>query len=303
MTVLRQESDRLRWQSRLLILAAAPYCAAAVAAYAVKIWTADTRTALLISVAFAITVWAARAATRLAALTGGILTAAMALFPPDGKAPHWLHSAVPPLLTLFLLTFAATRFGRRQKEGLGLAEDRHGRNAAQVVANLGIAGAAAAAALSISLAHGPRLSALTIPSNGTSRFVSWSALCSVMVMSSLAEATADTLSSELGEVLGGEPRLITTWKRVAAGTDGAVSLAGTSAGAIGAAVVILVAALCLRVNMRSALTAGIGAIAGFFVDSLLGATAERRGWLNNDAVNFLSTAAAAIIAAMITLFA
>ena len=41
---------------------------------------------------------------------------------------------------------------------------------------------------------------------------------------------------------------------------------------------------------------GLGAIGGLFVDSLLGATAERRGWLNNDAVNFLSTFAAAVIA-------
>jgi uncharacterized membrane protein len=32
---------------------------------------------------------------------------------------------------------------------------------------------------------------------------------------------------------------------------------------------------------------------GLFFDSLLGATLERRGWINNDAVNFLSTASAA----------
>jgi uncharacterized membrane protein len=30
-----------------------------------------------------------------------------------------------------------------------------------------------------------------------------------------------------------------------------------------------------------------------FFDSLLGATLERRGWINNDAVNFISTAGAA----------
>jgi uncharacterized membrane protein len=35
---------------------------------------------------------------------------------------------------------------------------------------------------------------------------------------------------------------------------------------------------------------------GLFFDSLLGATLERRGWINNDAVNFLSTASAAIFA-------
>ena len=35
---------------------------------------------------------------------------------------------------------------------------------------------------------------------------------------------------------------------------------------------------------------------GLFFDSLLGATLERRRWLNNDAVNFLSTASAAAFA-------
>jgi uncharacterized membrane protein len=40
-------------------------------------------------------------------------------------------------------------------------------------------------------------------------------------------------------------------------------------------------------------------VGGLFVDSLLGATLERRGWLNNDAVNFLSTLAAALIAILL----
>ena len=39
--------------------------------------------------------------------------------------------------------------------------------------------------------------------------------------------------------------------------------------------------------------ASISAVFGLLFDSLLGATVERRGWLNNDAVNFLSTASAA----------
>ena len=39
-----------------------------------------------------------------------------------------------------------------------------------------------------------------------------------------------------------------------------------------------------------------GGVFGLFFDSLLGATLERKGWLNNDAVNFLSTASAAVFA-------
>ena len=63
--------------------------------------------------------------------------------------PGAFHSAFPPLLALFLLTFSATKFGRSKKVQLGVAEDDHGRNAAQVAANLGVAGVAAAAAISL----------------------------------------------------------------------------------------------------------------------------------------------------------
>src|SRR5216683_8232015 len=43
------------------------------------------------------------------------------------------------LLAVFLLTWAATRLGYARKQGLGTAEPRAGRNAAQVFANLGVA--------------------------------------------------------------------------------------------------------------------------------------------------------------------
>jgi uncharacterized membrane protein len=36
-----------------------------------------------------------------------------------------------------------------------------------------------------------------------------------------------------------------------------------------------------------------------FFDSLLGATAERKGWIGNDLVNFTSTAFAAGVAALV----
>ena len=118
----------------------------------------------------------------------------------------------------------------------------------------------------------------------------------MIVIAALAEATADTLASELGEVLGGQPLLVTTLRRVEPGTDGAISLAGTVAGTVGAALVVLVAVFTLGLGFGDAACAGLGAVGGLFVDSLLGASAERRGWVNNDAVNFLSTLAAAVMA-------
>jgi uncharacterized protein (TIGR00297 family) len=268
----REDDRRLRWQSWLVLTAVAPLCAVATLRYAVAAWNGRTQTGLVISLALALLVWLAGAATPLAALTGGVITAVLSL------APLSPHSALPPLLALFLLTFSATRFGRAKKQRLGVGEDGRGRNAAQVAANLGIAGLAAAAALGHLLPG------------------AWSV---VVVVASLAEATADTLASELGEVLGGEPLLLTTGRRVAPGSNGAVSVAGTVAGTSGAVVVVLVALFTLELSPHGALSAWVGAIGGLFVDSLLGATAERRGWLNNDAVNFVSTVAASVIAIVV----
>jgi uncharacterized protein (TIGR00297 family) len=258
------------WQSWLVVALVAPWCAVATLRYSAASWSGATQAALGISLGLALLVSLARAATPPGGLTGGIITAVLTL-----GASAWYRSALPALLALFVLTWCATRFGRAKKQRLGVAEDRRGRNAAQVAANLGVAGLAAAIALT---------------------YGKWYA---VMVTAALAEATADTLASELGQVLGGPPFLLTTLRRVAPGTDGAISLAGTAAGMGGAAFVVLVAMPTLGLGPGGAIAAGSAAVAGLFVDSLLGATAERTGWLNNDAVNFLSTLAASVIAALI----
>jgi uncharacterized membrane protein len=62
--------------------------------------------------------------------------------------------------------------------------------------------------------------------------------------------------------------------------------------------VVGVAALALPLGRWDAAIALGAAIAGLFVDSLLGAGPERWGWLNNDAVNALSTLAAAVLAGL-----
>jgi uncharacterized protein (TIGR00297 family) len=122
----------------------------------------------------------------------------------------------------------------------------------------------------------------------------------VALAAALAEATADTLSSECGEVLGGQPRLLTTFRRVPAGTDGAVSVAGTLAGLAGAVAVAASAFFALNLTPAHAFVVALAGVVGLFADSLLGAIPERRGWVNNDAVNFLSTLVAALLAASLT---
>lgn len=219
--------------------------------------------------------WKLRAATPAAALTGGLITFTLYAATPGLRTALW------PLLALLLLTLAATRFGRARKQALGVAEGRRGRNAAQVAANLGPAVLA------------------TVPL-GLARLISLPGVFSPTAMrialaAALAEAAADTLSSELGEVLGGEPRLLTTLRRVPAGTDGAISFAGTLAGIAAAVVIAAVASFVFQLTPGQGTAVALAAIAGLFLDSLLGALLERPGWLNNDAVNFLSSVAAAVL--------
>jgi uncharacterized protein (TIGR00297 family) len=191
-----------------------------------------------------------------------------------------------PVVVLLVLTSLATRVGRSKKERLGVAEERVGRSAPQVAANLGVAALASCAVAQTGIMN--------------SRWFAPGPAAVVLVfapmLAALAESAADTVSSEIGEVLGGWPLMITTLKRVEPGTDGGVSVAGTLAGVIAAAVVAASGAIALRGGVTIGLIAAAGGVFGLFFDSLLGATLERRGWLNNDMVNFLSTASAAGIA-------
>lgn len=177
------------------------------------------------------------------------------------------------------------------KERMGTAEGRRGRSASQVAANLGMAALVSFEPVQLwlvdsGLMRGP-LVALPI---------------FAPALAALAEAAADTVSSEIGQVLGGKPRMITTFRAVEPGTNGAVSVAGSSAGVIAAAAVAGAGTWALRGDWSLFAVSGAGAVFGLFFDSLLGAALEERGWLNNDATNFLSTASAAGFALLLLWF-
>jgi uncharacterized protein (TIGR00297 family) len=112
-------------------------------------------------------------------------------------------------------------------------------------------------------------------------------------LAALAEAAADTVSSELGQLLSGHPRMITTLRKAEPGVDGAISVGGTVAGIAAAGLVAVAGAWALNGGLQMLAVSWIAGTFGLFFDSLLGATLEQRGWLNNDAVNFLSTGSAA----------
>jgi uncharacterized protein (TIGR00297 family) len=226
---------------------------------------------LLFSLGFAGLVWGLRSATLPAAGVGMLVCVVLAQGPAvaryGDRGVGSRGSAIPALIVLFVLTFAATRFGRRRKEKRGLAEARTGRRASQIVANLGVAALCGA--------------------------VGWYAGC----IAALAEAAADTVSSEVGQAIGGQAWLITTLGRVAPGRDGGVSVAGTIAGMAAAGLVVGAGSLHGALWPHALPVFG-AACAGLLFDSVLGATVEERGWLGNDLVNFAST----LFAAAITLF-
>jgi uncharacterized protein (TIGR00297 family) len=280
--------DKLLWQSKLVLLLVLPYAGAHVVlvtpwwaanAPPFAVWTIG------LSVLLGLVAWKMRSATAGAAAAGTAITASLMYSTAIVPYQPW-HTALVPVLAVFVVTSFATRLGRAKKERMGLAEQRVGRSAAQVAANLG-----AAALVCCEVAQ-----SWLADSHWSSAAVLSRSLLFAPMLAALAEAAADTASSEIGQVLGGRPRMILTLRLVEPGTDGAVSLAGTVAGIVAAAIVSASGTWALKGDLTFFAIASAGGVFGLFFDSVLGATLEQRGWLNNDLVNFLSTAGASVFA-------
>lgn len=204
------------------------------------------------------------------------------------------------LVAFFVVSSTLSRFGEREKAArTGSVVAKGGeRDALQVAANGGLF--ALAAVLSLG------------------GWAGWAAAGA----GALAAATADTWGTEIGTLAGRPPRSLLGWRPVPAGTSGAVSAPGSAATLAGALFIALLAR-ALGWTAGAALAALAGGVAGALTDSLLGATLQARRWcatcgvsterlvhgcgdatthaagarwLDNDAVNLLSTAAGALVA-------
>jgi uncharacterized protein (TIGR00297 family) len=171
------------------------------------------------------------------------------------------------LLSLHFIGALVTAIGYEKKDKVGIAQKK--RSLENVIAN-GFFPALIAALYT--LFNPPNLSLY------------------VGFVSTIAAATADTVSSEIGELSKSKPRLITTFEEVEVGTNGGVSHLGTLSGVTAAALIAMIAVILDSKEIAPTLF-GVTTLAGFTgttVDSFLGATLERRGIIGNDHVNFLS---------------
>ncbi len=228
------------------------------------------------------------------------------------------------MLTFFISSSVLSRIftGQKRLAGVSFSKGPH-RDAWQVLANGGIAGLLAFIFFILSR---------QTPETGSAHYL-W-----IGFASSLAAANADTWATELGLLNPDEPVLISSLKKVAKGTSGAISLVGTLAALAGSALIGGVAVLStfvgwgpnqeLELAEQFLIIAGSGMF-GALIDSALGATVQsiyycpvckketeqhplhqcgantshKRGisWINNDWVNAVCTISAGLIGLVLAL--
>ena len=193
------------------------------------------------------------------AITGGVV--AFCIYMGTG------FTGIAMLAAFFVLATIATSHKKNAKNKLEGNQHPEKRDARQVLANGGVPAILG-------------LLAFIIPHNVL--------LATVLMAAAFASATADTLSSELGTVYGKRFYNIITFKPDERGRDGVISLEGTLVGIAGAAVIAAVYAIGVGWNSMF-LYIIIAGTAGNIADSVLGATLERKGYINNNEVNFLNT--------------
>ena len=207
------------------------------------------------------------------------------------------------------------------------------RNWVQVLCNGGVASIAALLYLN-SAGMGETAISLWVHSNSAPpRELHLPTLYALTALSALACSCGDTWASEIGSVLGGTPRLITTWKPVSRGTNGGVSAVGVLCSFVGGLVIgaayflpLLLfldrdrsESLQLTTQLVTAVTiGGTAGLVGSLIDSILGATVQYSGYseklgrivhspgpgvthisgldvLDNHAVNFVSSLITAVV--------
>ena len=192
---------------------------------------------------------------------------------PGGAAIGWLLAAALVLGiqgegllylgTFFFLGTMASQWGKREKQKIGLAQEKGGkRGVRHAIANGGVAAM-----------------------GGLIAFFEPSQMLIAAIAGSFAAATSDTCSSEFGNLYGKRFYDILTLKPITRGLDGGISVQGTFAGMIGS-LLIAVLFFCMNLEFWLSICVFIAGMTGNLMDSVLGATLQRKGYMTNDSVNF-----------------
>ena len=235
---------------------------------------------------------------KLLSLSGAIAAVMMGI--PIFGYGGWMWAV--PMLTFFFLSNLVGRVGKAKKAQFDLVFEKGGqRDAYQVLANGGVAGAVA------------------VMFAVTGQVALYPVYCAA-----LAAAAADTWATELGTLAKGTPRLVTTLQKVPAGTSGGITLTGLMSASAGALSVAL-AGWVFYGGLYVVFWVTLCGVLGSLMDSLLGAmvqaqyrcdvcdkVTEKRehcdretkqvvgwGWMNNDWVNGLSVTGAAVLALLL----
>ncbi|MET0243832.1 MAG: DUF92 domain-containing protein [Flavitalea sp.] len=172
----------------------------------------------------------------------------------------------------FVLGTIVTSAGKKQKSALGATDNPSGtRNVYQVGANGGMA-----AILGMTAILYPAFSPQIL----------------LFISCAFSAATADTVSSELGVLYGKNFRNIINLKPDQRGENGVVSIEGFLSGIAGSVCISVIYGCFAGFAVHELIIIIVAGTIGNIIDSVLGATFERRGLIGNNAVNFLNTLAA-----------
>jgi len=202
------------------------------------------------------------------------------LLEPSGVIAAWVLGTVTLgfgtwkaylLLWLFLgIGTAVTRLRGVEKRRLGLEDERR-RDAGHVLANGSLC-------LLGSLLYGL--------SGGSAD------LAAVLMAGGLAAALSDTMASEIGKAWGRTAYALPSFRKVSPGTEGAVSIAGTLAGAVGAVIIAGAAAGTGLLPPAWGLPLALGGFLAMLFEGFL----DRLGPASNHGTNLANTVLGALLA-------
>ncbi len=226
-----------------------------------------------------------------------ILIAFVQRFPLLTKS-GWIHSAILgtvlygclgwngwfSVVIYLVLGSAVTKIGFAYKKSKGISEGRDGRRGPENVWG--------------SAATGTFMAILLQLLNGYGQYYIF-----IGFAASFTAKLADTFGSEIGKRWGQRTYLITDFRSVPAGTDGAVSLVGTFASLLGSFLMAFV--MFSLAFLPTAKVFFIVALSGFIAtvfESLFGALFQARlKWMTNEIVNFFQTSFSCLFAMTLAL--